>query len=37
MIVDGKFHLKGKKKQYADRSKPVRLTEEAYNISTSML
>ena len=36
MIVDGKFHLKGKKKQYADRSKPVRLTEEAYNMLVEM-
>lgn len=33
---DGKFHLPGRKKDYSDKSQPVRLTTEAYNVLIEM-
>lgn len=33
---DDKFRLKGKRKQHADKSMPVKLTAEAYNALIEM-
>lgn len=33
---DGKFHLRGKRKEHASKPKPVKLSAEAYNMLVEM-